>query len=351
MSTFISIAPNKYPHLSHAHERKDKTCLNCGAHLIGRYCQDCGQENLEPRESIWHFIVHFFNDVIHFEGKFFTTMGLLLRRPGFVAQEHMAGRRMRYINPIRLYLFMSFAFFLIAAMLPTEAGRGGLNLSYTGSPQERRENDSISNALLQGKAVTLPITDAMGNEKDSIVTLDTSIGKYDSLQSALPASERDGAFARFANRRSMAMQAYRMKHPDTADDDMRAIVRKSAPTVFIISLPLFAFGLYLLYIRKRRTYYFVSHGVFAIHFYCVFFIAMLLYYMVALAGDTASIIAGIMVFVLLCLYLYKAMRRFYRQRRGKTILKFILMLGYIAIFATILFVGALFNTLLHFGGH
>jgi len=102
--------------LSHAHERTEKICLNCGAHLQGRYCHVCGQENVVPKESLGQLIRHFFEDITHFDGKFFKTIKYLITKPGFLSQEYLAGRRARYLHPIRMYLFISFIFFLVFAM-------------------------------------------------------------------------------------------------------------------------------------------------------------------------------------------------------------------------------------------
>ena len=99
--------------MSHLKERKEKNCLNCQTTVIGRYCHQCGQENLEPKETVWHLVQHFFNDITHFDGKFFATVKLLLRKPGFLSAEYIAGRRMSYLNPIRMYVFTSAFFFII----------------------------------------------------------------------------------------------------------------------------------------------------------------------------------------------------------------------------------------------
>jgi hypothetical protein len=99
--------------VSHLKERKEKNCLNCQTEVIGHYCHKCGQENLEPKETVWHLIQHFFNDITHFDGKFFDTVKYLLRRPGFLSLEYMRGRRMAYLNPIRMYVFTSAIFFII----------------------------------------------------------------------------------------------------------------------------------------------------------------------------------------------------------------------------------------------
>jgi Protein of unknown function (DUF3667) len=99
--------------VSHLKERKEKNCLNCQTEIVGRYCHKCGQENLEPKETVWHLVQHFFNDITHFDGKFFETVKFLLKRPGFLSLEYMRGRRMAYLNPIRMYVFTSAIFFII----------------------------------------------------------------------------------------------------------------------------------------------------------------------------------------------------------------------------------------------
>jgi hypothetical protein len=99
--------------VSHLKERKEKNCLNCQTEVVGRYCHKCGQENLEPKETVWHLVQHFFNDITHFDGKFFETVKLLMRKPGFLSLEYMRGRRMAYLNPIRMYVFTSAIFFII----------------------------------------------------------------------------------------------------------------------------------------------------------------------------------------------------------------------------------------------
>ena len=99
--------------MSHLKQRKENNCLNCQTEVVGRYCHNCGQENLEPKETVWHLVQHFFNDITHFDGKFFATVRYLLRKPGFLSLEYMRGRRMSYLNPIRMYVFTSAIFFII----------------------------------------------------------------------------------------------------------------------------------------------------------------------------------------------------------------------------------------------
>ena len=97
--------------MSHLPVRKEPICLNCGAQTPKRFCSNCGQENIEPKETVWHFITHFINDIVHFDGKFFSTIKLLLFKPGFLTKEYVQGKRARYLDPVKMYLFTSFVFF------------------------------------------------------------------------------------------------------------------------------------------------------------------------------------------------------------------------------------------------
>ena len=105
--------------MSHLPQRKEKNCLNCDTKVVGYFCHNCGQKNIEPKESVWHLVSFFFKDVTHFDGKFFTSLKDLVFKPGFLSKEYIIGRRVRYLNPIRMYLFTSAIFFLIFFSLYT----------------------------------------------------------------------------------------------------------------------------------------------------------------------------------------------------------------------------------------
>ena len=107
----------KRKQVSNHQERKEKNCLNCNAEVAGRFCQICGQENIEPKESFWVLATHFLHDMTHFDGKFFSTLKFLLFKPGFLSKEYLKGRRTSYLHPIRMYVFTSAIFFLIFLFL------------------------------------------------------------------------------------------------------------------------------------------------------------------------------------------------------------------------------------------
>lgn len=110
--------------------------------------------------------------------------------------------------------------------------------------------------------------------------------------------------------------------------DFKDLLMHSLPQLLFISLPLLALLFKLLYIRRKEFYY-VNHGIFSLHLYIFIFIALLVIFSLnELNSGLHWWIIGAVNFLLylsLFFYEYKAMRNFYKQRRAKTILKFILL--------------------------
>src|ERR1700761_1430495 len=99
--------------MSKHHLRHDKTCLNCGYEVTDRYCSHCGQENNEPRETFRHLLGHFIEDVTHYDSQVLTSVKDLIFKPGFLTNQYNAGKRASYLNPIKMYIFISAVFFLV----------------------------------------------------------------------------------------------------------------------------------------------------------------------------------------------------------------------------------------------
>src|ERR1700744_6522935 len=95
------------------HYRVENDCLNCGATLQGKFCHVCGQENLQIKESFGHMMNHAISDYFHFDHQFFNTLKPLLFQPGKLTNEYMAGKRVSYLHPVKMYIFISFIFFVL----------------------------------------------------------------------------------------------------------------------------------------------------------------------------------------------------------------------------------------------
>ena len=109
------------------------SCENCGAAVDDRYCSACGQRLEPPVHSLWHFTQLAIEDLTHADSRLWRTLAALLFKPGYLTAEFLAGRRARYLPPVRLYLVLSVVFFLwatatepklIALRIDTDRGLG-----------------------------------------------------------------------------------------------------------------------------------------------------------------------------------------------------------------------------------
>ncbi len=348
---------NKKLTVSHLPERKEINCLNCGTTVAGRYCQKCGQENIEPKESFWHLVVHFFNDFTHFDGKFFSTLKLLLLRPGFLTTEYVRGRRAAYLNPIRMFLFVSFIVFLVLFSIPSKrpstsnivAERDTLEHVEDTTAREQvtdSEADSSEKVLLATtRGIRISRNRALIDGKDS------TYASYIARQESLPKHERDNFVRKWLIKKILAFTEYSRKYPDNIGEDILFRFKHSLSQMFFVSLPMFAFVLYLLYIRRRRAYYYVSHGIFSIHFYCAAYMIFLIF---SLAGWAAGMVVHMQFIatIVVLIYLYIAMLKFYKQGWVKTILKYFVLGVFMSVFLLFLTLGFLINSLPKLpGGH
>ncbi|HEV8365323.1 MAG TPA: DUF3667 domain-containing protein [Gemmatimonadaceae bacterium] len=92
-------------------------CLNCGAELTGEYCASCGQRKVAREQDLTlrEFLEDTTQELAHWEGKVPQTLKTLFLEPGRLTLDFLAGRRARWIPPLRLYLICSVVYFLLSA--------------------------------------------------------------------------------------------------------------------------------------------------------------------------------------------------------------------------------------------
>lgn len=94
-------------------------CLSCGGAISGPYCATCGQKNDDLRRSSLILAKDFFRDTFGFDSRMWRTLGLLAVAPGDVPKQYAHGRRSRFTPPVRLFLVISFLFFLTIGLTNT----------------------------------------------------------------------------------------------------------------------------------------------------------------------------------------------------------------------------------------
>nr|WP_175429325.1 DUF3667 domain-containing protein [Lysobacter enzymogenes] len=96
----------------HDHDRPSH-CENCRADLHGHYCHECGQSVHNPVRNFGHAVEEVFESFWHLDGRVFRTLRDLLS-PGKVARDYLAGHRVRYLPPLRLFVIASVLTFFVA---------------------------------------------------------------------------------------------------------------------------------------------------------------------------------------------------------------------------------------------
>ncbi len=94
-------------------------CLSCGTQIVGAWCAGCGQKYDDMRRSSFVLFKDFLTDTFSFDGRMWRTLGLLAAAPGTVPSHYSHGKRSRYTPPVRLFLVVSFLFFLALSLTHT----------------------------------------------------------------------------------------------------------------------------------------------------------------------------------------------------------------------------------------
>jgi len=97
-------------------------CTNCGGASLD-YCVRCGERQPGHHDlSVKHFAHDVVHEFVHLDSKLFRTLRDIVAKPGFLTTEYFAGRKSRYIPPLRLFLtlfalqFLAFTFYQPAAV-------------------------------------------------------------------------------------------------------------------------------------------------------------------------------------------------------------------------------------------
>jgi hypothetical protein len=98
-------------------------CRNCDTPLDGNFCPACGQKNVDLERPMSKLVGEVLTETFELDGRTYRTVRTLVRHPGALTAEFLAGRRKSYTPPLRLYLVISVSFFVLVTWL---AGQGVL---------------------------------------------------------------------------------------------------------------------------------------------------------------------------------------------------------------------------------
>lgn len=214
--------------------RKKSNCLNCDKALQPwmNYCPKCGQENHVRRASIRVLSHDFLQDYWTFDSKLFKSIIPLLFKPGFLSKEFIEGRRVRYIPPIRMYLFISFIFFLVTSFLEQKQGIVKIGLD------ENKKIETVD--TLKKDDIKMDSIISVENEMSTLITK-----KSDYI------STQEG-------QKNMNLQ-----------------MNKNFPFILFIMIPILAFVFFLFF--RKKGYYYVDYLIYSLHLQSFIFIWLLIF--------------------------------------------------------------------------
>jgi hypothetical protein len=358
--------------------RKEKDCLNCGHVVEENFCPQCGQENIVVKEDALHMITHSISDYFHFEHKFFGTLKPLLLKPGKLTQQYIDGKRVSFIHPIRLYIFVSIVFFLVVLGSKNKAEKSNNKenaVAATAIPKSKL--DSVQSEKIKKAEEALKYIPTDGGLRDSALkeaiaeikkdtstssqdiefsksknnifgsnwtTKDTTLLAYETNQAALPKKDRDGFIEHFFIKRNLELNKYPNPLEKFTEDLMHNI-----PKMMFLLLPLFALILKLVYLRKDKFYY--EHLIYSFHVHSAIFLSilftMLLQWIFGFIANLSNWLAFACTIYIIW-YIYRSLRTFYGGTRWVTIFKlFFLGLAYnvVLLICFILVIAVSFATL------
>lgn len=156
--------------------RTESPCLNCGTPMLGEFCYQCGQPKKGMIRHLPGLIADFFDSVFNLDTRTVRTLGPLLTKPGFLSTEYFAGRRTRYVTPLRLYLFMSVIAFLAVAMVSQPRSEGG-SVGFT-------VGDKLENRIARIDAEEKKQLDRLEKNKDNLPAAVYAMQREQTMQRA-----------------------------------------------------------------------------------------------------------------------------------------------------------------------
>lgn len=341
--------------MGHHKLREDKTCLNCGNEVQGRFCSNCGQENVESRHSFHYLFTHFLEDLLHYDGSFWKTIKSLLLKPGKLTVEYLKGKRASYVAPVKLYIFIAFVAFFVPAVVSffhdkdkeiyeinTEQTKQELNkvITQLDSIQKVHSKNDVVNEELskvltelenneqnnpEAVEIIREINDSGVNYGPDFRNLKT-VAQLDSIQKIQPENKKlNWAEYRFIKK---VIELKKDATNKEFKDKFLEMLSKNFSKVLFIYMPIFAFLLWLFH-GKKKWYYF-DHGIFTLHYFSFLLVLSTIFFLwefftsfigIRSISDTLNFLALWVVMFYPFFYFFRAHSKVYGENKWISRLK------------------------------
>lgn len=323
-------------------------CLNCGYELEDdfEFCPHCGQKT-EDKLTIGVLFYNTISNYFSFDARFLKSFVPLIFRPGYLPAKFLEGKRLLYLHPAQMYLFISVIFFFIFSFSVRDQvqaiNKAVQKATVLDSPDKVGKKFSVELDTLQTQKIAsvlkenqkqLNIPDKDLKEIDSVlkgnktrVVSSNGFPRYNEreLDSLIALNKTDDEIYAFMGLKSNATYMTRrlfkqlLRFHKTKDGGtILQTFYDSIPIVLFFLLPLFALFLKILYFNKG-TY--PHHLVFSFYYFAFVFAILSIFTILNLNWEVYQLVNTLLILSLF-VYLFLAMKRFYRQGVFLTIFKF-----------------------------
>jgi len=274
-------------------------CLNCGTELKGPFCYFCGQPDRNFLRFFPVLLRDLMEDLFDLDSRFMRTMKPLLFKPGRLTRDYMEGRRFRYAPPMRLYIFSSIVFFLLAALVSSDSitiqgtPNGDVTVNVADAPAAKQKE--IQDALDQ-----LPADVRQKIDEDKLVIAGEKKGDIGFKSSDIQFNDKPWDretnpvdiqwLPGWLNERINDEIENSPHKAEQINANPNLIVDKVfdiLPATMFILLPVVALIFKFWYLFAKR--YYIEHLIFALHNHAFLFVSLTL---ILLAGIGKSLLAA-----------------------------------------------------------
>ena len=285
-----------------------RVCPNCSLEFraASNYCANCGQANKTHKRPVIHFVREFVEDLFNLDARLFVTFRDLVAKPGLLTKNYNSDQRARYTSPLKFYVIASLLFFFTINWL-TRSGVETANLEFQ---EAMTQSDSLWTDT-DIKMFSLSLDGEELGALSQIIPPDRS-----RVDSVLVAHGKEVGW--FEMRLLMSFMPI-LVGQFSVSEYVAKLIRNFSYSLFVL-MPVFAFILKVLYVRRHQ--YYTEHLIFAIHLHTFAFLVLTL----GLWADQMQKIIPVQLLMFSGVLVYQvlAMRVVYEQGWMKTVVKSIL---------------------------
>ncbi|PNQ73150.1 hypothetical protein C1T31_09210 [Hanstruepera neustonica] len=313
------------------------TCKNCEQEFEKgfEFCPHCGQK-ANDELTIGVLFYNTISNYFSFDARFFKSFIPLMIRPGYLAKKFLEGKRLLYLHPAQMYLFISVIFFFLFSFVAREQEESIDRALKRDYEKAKKVIDTISEKGLDSAQVAKLMKPYEAN-KDKMGLNEVELKELDSLIKTGGNTKPNMNFGFDENKIDSLIDvgaADKVIYKEMGMDDDAGYFKKrfyaqmlkfyktksggsilkafydTIPIAMFFLLPIFAFILKLFYFRKGAYAY---HLVFSFYFFSflftVFSVLLLLNFAWADFPGWITFLIMISTFI----YLFIALKRFYDQ--------------------------------------